>query len=101
MDDSAEHSARLERRTSIRFPVELAVRYWVLGSSHRAPVFRGTTRNISSRGILFTATQNIVPRSRVELVVDWPGQVSGKLPLKLIIQGRVFEWKRTPQRWLP
>jgi len=51
---------------------------------------KGKTINISSSGVLFTVESELVPGSRIELVILWPAQLDGKASLKLVAKCRVI-----------
>jgi hypothetical protein len=43
---------------------------------------------------LFTADQTLTHGTRVEVEVDWPVKLDGKVPLKLVIQGSVVRLEK-------
>jgi hypothetical protein len=80
----------LERRGSRRFSVELAVEYH--STLKRAPLLvgNGRTVNVSSSGVLFSASTEIPPGTDVRLSMDWPALLDGKWPLQMVIHGRII-----------
>ena len=79
-----------ERRASRRFAIEQEVLYKIL--DHRAAVSEsgtGKTLDISSGGVLFETGQPLRSGKRVEVSVNWPAQLDGGCPLKLVAVGRV------------
>lgn len=81
-------SGAAERRTSIRFPLQLELRF---RNEEKSALWRaGRTVNISSSGLLFVADAELNPGSRVCLSVDWPAILDKKAALRLIIHGRVI-----------
>jgi hypothetical protein len=77
-----------ERRANDRFPIEREVRFKVL-SKRNEDSGTGTTLNMSSSGILFSAGKMLIPGKRVELAISWPAQLDNKCALKLVARGRV------------
>ncbi|HUA21392.1 MAG TPA: PilZ domain-containing protein [Bryobacteraceae bacterium] len=71
-----------ERRSKVRFPVQLSVRYrtlsgpWSWGS--------GQTVNISSAGLLIAGKEPLViAGAQLLVVVDWPLLLHGLTPIQL------------------
>ena len=79
-----------DRRTAKRFPISLEVRYQPIGTNrpHKRGG-RGFTVNISSSGVLFTSYSTLPVKQRLELSISWPVLLEGRLPLKLVVRGRV------------
>jgi hypothetical protein len=78
----------VERRSNDRFPIEREVRFKVLSKRHEDSGL-GTTLNMSSSGVLFTAPKTLIPGKRVELAISWPAQLDNRCALKLVARGRV------------
>src|SRR5436853_234503 len=82
-----------ERRRHKRLPIERDVRYKVLGSGKNKEKIRGVglgkTINMSSGGVLFTTDSGLAEGDRVELAIDWPAQLEGRLRLKMVVFGHV------------
>ncbi|RPI08896.1 MAG: PilZ domain-containing protein [Acidobacteriales bacterium] len=76
-----------ERRASKRFPIVRDVQYEVTyrGGDPRSGI--GTTINVSSAGVLFTAPDALGPGDRIRLSINWPAQLDGKHALTLVAQG--------------
>jgi hypothetical protein len=81
-----------ERRSKYRFPLDLSVRFRPLSGSP----FSGAGRavNVSSGGVLVVSHQVVFPReinigARVEMSIEWPSLLDGKVPLQLFAVGRV------------
>jgi len=86
----------VERRATRRFAIEQEVLYKIL--DHRAAVPEsgvGRTVDISSRGVLFETVQRLRSGKRVEVSVNWPAQLDGGCPLKLVAVGRVVRAEET------
>jgi hypothetical protein len=45
--------------------------------------------HMSRSGVLLAIDRLLSPGLRVEVVVDWPVELAGKAPLKLVIKGRI------------
>lgn len=73
-----------ERRAAPRFPLKLQLQYQI---KRTAGV--GTTVNISSCGVLFTAQHEIPVGMRLELSLDWPVRPEASTGLQLRLLGRV------------
>jgi hypothetical protein len=87
--------APAERRAKFRYPLQgLDVRF----SSCGAPFgFSGTGRvlNMSSSGILVASQQQVSEGALVELRIEWPLLLDGKVPLQFHAFGRVLRRGRT------
>jgi PilZ domain len=78
----------LERRNKVRFPLELRVRYRSL--ARRCPAAgTGMVRNISRSGVLVSCDHEISEGVRVELNIEWPSLLDGRVPLQVVTVGRV------------
>ena len=80
---------RPERRASVRFPLTLDVRYSV--SHRRAPVETGSGQliDLSSSGLRFAAQGPLRPGLRLDVAIDWPVLLDGRIQLQLIVTGLV------------
>jgi len=94
MDKSYEHIGQrlsdlaiVERRGSIRFPLELDLNYRV--NPRSVEWISGKTVNISSSGILIEAVHLPVRGSVVHMVLEWPQRLDNRVPLRLVVRGRV------------
>jgi hypothetical protein len=78
-----------DRRASVRFPVDLEVRYSVAGG--REPVEKGSGRTIdmSSSGLSFTADRPLSIGQKLDLSIDWPVRLDGDVQLQLVASGVV------------
>ena len=78
----------LERRSKVRFPLELKVRYRSL--ARRCPaVGMGLVMNMSRSGVLVSSEHGISEGVRVELSIEWPSLLDGRVPLQVVTVGRV------------
>jgi PilZ domain len=88
---SANQAVR-DRRLKVRFPLDLSVHFRPLSG---AP-FSGAGRavNVSSGGVLVVSKQDVWRQgirvgAWVELKIEWPSLLEGKIPLQLFAVGRV------------
>lgn len=81
-------SDRPERRRHRRYGITLEVEY-KLSRSRVGRSGAGTTVDVSSRGVLFQTNDSLNTGSPVELLLNWPFQLGGICPLKLVMHGRV------------
>ena len=80
--------ASFERRLKVRFSFELRVRYRTLGRGYSL-AGAGRVVNMSSGGMLVTCEHEIRERTRMEVDIEWPFLLDGRVPLQLIAVGRV------------
>jgi hypothetical protein len=71
-----------------RFPFELAVRFRSLDGVHRVAGV-GRVTNMSSAGMLVAYAHQINAGMPLELSIDWPSRLDGRIPLQLIVIGTV------------
>jgi hypothetical protein len=76
---------QVERRTSRRFPLSLPV----LAKSPAGGEVQTQTRNISSRGICFHASEGFKVGSALEFVLTLPAEVTFTEPIRIACKGRV------------
>jgi hypothetical protein len=78
----------LERRSKLRFPLELRVSYRTLGQE--APCTgEGWVLNMSRGGILVFSQHEIELGARTELNIEWPSLLYGRIPLRFVTEGTV------------
>lgn len=78
----------MERRSRVRFPLELRVRFRTLGKGY--PVTGvGSVVNMSSGGVLVAVQYEINPGTPVELNIEWPAVLDGRVRLRLVAVGTV------------
>jgi PilZ domain len=78
----------IERRSRVRFPFELQVRYRTLGRRYSL-TGSGWVVNMSSGGVLVAYRHEIPLGTRMELNIEWPSLLDGRVPLRLVTVGRV------------
>jgi CheY-like chemotaxis protein len=79
-----------DRRTNARFPCRLAVSYQALEHPFFSGKATGETVNISSKGVLFAASEPLQPGQLLQVSVDWPARLDNEVALKLVAEGRVI-----------
>ena len=83
-----------ERRLRFRYPLNLSVRFRFLSGPSKLSG-AGRTVNVSSRGVLVVSEQlisqpKIDVRARVEMSIEWPSLLDGRIPLQLFAVGLVL-----------
>jgi hypothetical protein len=78
--------AQVERRSKMRFPIALGVRFVAPMSLLAAT---GRTVNLSSSGALIAGQQQTSVGEQIHLFVDWPVMLNGATPLQLVAVGYV------------
>ena len=78
----------MERRSRVRYPRELNVRFRTLGESYPLGGI-GLVVNISSSGVLVAYEEEISVGTMVELNIEWPALLDGRVPLLLVAIGTV------------
>lgn len=78
----------IERRSKIRFPLELRVSYRTLG---RGPscTGEGWVVNMNRCGALVSSKHQIRVGTRMELSIEWPSLLYGRVPLRFVTTGEV------------
>ena len=84
-----EQRSAPDRRSSDRFPIEREVRYRAMTRKGPEELGVGKTLNMSSKGLFFEASQNLLPGRRIEVSVNWPAQLNNECPLKLVVKGKI------------
>jgi hypothetical protein len=80
---------RAERRIKFRYPIDLRVGFRYFSEGTR---LSGTGRavNIGSGGILVDSQHPILGGTLVEMSIEWPCVLHGRIPLQLVAIGRVL-----------
>ena len=78
----------IERRSKLRFPIELRVTYRTLGRSFPC-AGEGWVANISAGGVLVSSQHEIDVGARMELNIEWPSLLHGRIPLRFVAVGEV------------
>jgi hypothetical protein len=86
--EATPRTVSIEQRSRVRFPLELHVRYHSLGRG-RTLTGAGSVVNISSDGVLVSCQHEIRTGTRMNLRIEWPSLLDGRIPLQLVVVGRV------------
>ena len=78
------------RRLHQRYPIELDLRYKLIHGRQVLNGGVGRTRDISTKGVFFSADQALPSGLDVELSMDWPLRLGGLCHLQLKIAGKVL-----------
>lgn len=80
--------ADTERRSHILFPLQLQCRYERLG---RGQLFagKGWVKNMSLSGVLISCKPEMSLGTRIQLTIDWPCPLHGRIPPQLVSAGRL------------
>lgn len=79
----------VDRRSSVRFPLRLALSYRTFNPSTCYCTTPAKTLNISSNGLLFEDHGTLQPGQHVLVTVEWPARLDQRIPLNLILEGRI------------
>ena len=86
--ETFDQAGLVERRSRLRFPFELRIRFRTLGQ--RYPVAEmGRVVNISSSGVLVACQHEVSAGTQLEMNIDWPTRLDGRVPLQLVATGTV------------
>lgn len=80
-----------ERRGSARYPLALEIRYSVA----RGETGAGQIIDISRTGLRFAAQGHHERGRRLEIAINWPVLLEGRVPLQLTVAGKVVWSSRT------
>jgi hypothetical protein len=75
-----------ERRTKLRYPLRMNVRYQTLGMGGSVGGV-GQTLNVSSGGAFLNCGSDIREGTRIRVVMEWPSLLDGATPLQLVTIG--------------
>jgi hypothetical protein len=78
-----------DRRASLRFPLKLAIKFRLLGSSKIPDWTLTESVNISSGGVFFRTPEAVPPGQSLEACVAWPALLDKHIPLRLVAKGAV------------
>jgi hypothetical protein len=79
----------VERRAKKRFLIERPVRYRHLYGAALGQIGSGIALEASSNGVWLDAETELRVGDPVELLIDWPAQLNGVVPLQLVTAGCV------------
>lgn len=78
----------LERRSRMRYPLVLKVRYQTLGRK-KSHFGEGQAVNLSSGGALVVSQHELAVGAELEVRMEWPPLLDGRIPLQLVAVARV------------
>ena len=78
----------VDRRSRVRFPMELRVRFRGLGRGYRVSGM-GRLVNMSSGGLLVAHQDGVQIGTLLELHIEWPVRLDGRIPLQIVAVGKV------------
>jgi hypothetical protein len=78
----------IERRSKVRFPIELRVSYRTVGRGI-AHAGEGWVVNMNRGGVLVSSQNEINVGARMELSIEWPSLLYGRVPLRFVAVGQV------------
>ncbi len=87
MANTLEGPRNRERRAARRFDLSLAIE--IHTAIEQARVLRGTTRDLSSRGVYFVIDQGLAPGSELDLTLTLPAAMTAGTDVFVQARGRV------------
>jgi hypothetical protein len=79
----------VERRAKKRFTIDRPVRYRFLYGASLGHIASGVAVDASSNGVWLQSEQQLKVGDPLELLIDWPAQLNGAVPLQLVTAGCV------------
>jgi hypothetical protein len=87
--ENGKSSSTEERRAKKRFGIERPLRYRFLYGASIGQVANGRAVDASSSGVLLESANELKVGDPLELLIDWPAQLNGDVPLQLVTAGCV------------
>lgn len=82
------HPLSIERRSKVRFPLQLRVSYRTLARGN--PITgEGWVVNMNRGGVLVSCPHEIGVGARMELSIEWPPLLHGRVPIRFVTVGEV------------
>ena len=78
-----------ERRKNRRYSFRCSLQYRVTVSRKDEIRGLGETFDISSRGISFSTSGPLLANRPIQVSIDWPALLDGRLPLQFVAKGRI------------
>ena len=78
----------IERRSKLRFPLELPVSYRTLEPKSSC-AGEGWVVNMNRGGVLVSAQHEVGVGTRMELSIEWPSLLYGRVPMRFVTVGEV------------
>ena len=72
-----------------RYPLTLEMSYSILKGTQKSETRASQTIDLSSSSVRFTAAEPLVLGTRVEIAINWPTLLNGRIALQLIASGSV------------
>jgi hypothetical protein len=85
----------IERRSGIRYPLQLGVRYRTQDQRRRVMMGVGETVDVSSSGVLVVSQHDLSAGARLEMTLEWPYQLDETIPLQLVLSVRVVRYTKS------
>jgi hypothetical protein len=85
----ANWPVQAERRLKFRYPTDLSVRFRYYSAGTRVSG-AGLAVNISSGGLLVASQHQVAQGALVEMSIEWPCLLHGRIPLQLFAVGHVL-----------
>ena len=82
------HPFSIERRSKFRFPLDLRVSYRTLGRGTPS-AGEGWVVNMNRGGVLVSSRHEVSVGRRMELSIEWPSLLYGRVPLRFVTVGEV------------
>ena len=79
----------LERRTRTRFPLDMALRFRLLGRGRNQTQGTGRVVDISSQGVAFRSDVELDQGAPIHASVTWPVTLGGDCLLQLSLEGKI------------
>ena len=87
--ESEQGKVHRERRSKLRFVIELDVRYKVWCRDEIKALGSGRTVNLSSAGVAFETEHDLPIGASIRLSITWPALLDNRCQLQLIGFGRI------------
>lgn len=78
----------IERRSKLRFELELPVSYRTVGREFPC-AGQGWVVNMNRSGVLVSGQHDVYLGAQMELSIEWPSLLHGRVPLRFVTVGRV------------
>jgi hypothetical protein len=93
-ESKAPESIAGDRRSDRRYPILLNLRWKLIHRKRVLDTGTGSTRDLSSGGILIESSRPLPKGFDVELAISWPVLLHNVAPMQLVVQGRVVRSER-------
>ena len=93
-ESKAPESIAGDRRSDRRYPILLNLRWKLIHRKRVLDTGVGSTRDLSSGGILVDTDRPLPKGFDVELAISWPVLLHNVAPMQLVAQGRIVRSER-------